>query len=143
MYSRVFSYSLRSVDYFFLIKVYNSIEVKIMDMKRKKELLEMYKNRRPEMGVFSYHCKETGDTFLGISKDTRADFNSANAKLSSNMHPNNQLQELWNKYGREGFELSVIKILKYDDPNEDHTNELEELREECFASDPKARRIWR
>jgi hypothetical protein len=114
-----------------------------MDMKRKKELLEIYKNRKPEMGVFSYRCKETGDAFLGISKDTRADFNSANAKLASNMHPNNQLQELWNKYGREGFEMSVIKILKYDDPNEDHTEELEKLREECLASDPMARRIWK
>lgn len=114
-----------------------------MDIKRKKELLEMYKNRKPEMGVFSFRCKDTGDVFLGISKDTRADFNSANAKLSSNMHPNKQLQELWNKYGREGFEISVIKVLKYDDPNEDHTEELEKLREECLASDPKARRIWK
>ncbi len=40
-----------------------------MDKKRRKELLESYKNRRPEMGVISYHCKETGETFLGISQD--------------------------------------------------------------------------
>ena len=114
-----------------------------MDMRRKKELLEAYKNRMPEMGVFSYKCKNTGDSFLGISKDTRADFNSDNAKLTMNMHPNRQLQELWNEYGREGFEISVIKLLKYDDPNEDHTEELEKLREECLASDSKARRIWK
>lgn len=114
-----------------------------MDMKRKKELLELYKNRCPEMGVISYRCKQTGETFLGISKDTKADFNSMNVKLSANWHPNKRLQELWNKYGLEGFELSVIKVLKYDDPKEDHTAKLESLREQFLASDPNARRIWR
>ena len=57
-----------------------------MDIKRKKELLESYKNRHPEMGVISYCCKETGEIFLGISKDTKADFNSTNMKLSANWH---------------------------------------------------------
>ncbi|HBT63800.1 MAG TPA: hypothetical protein DEB10_03940 [Ruminococcaceae bacterium] len=115
----------------------------MMDIKRKKELLEAYKSRHPEMGVISYCCKETGEVFLGISKDTKADFNGTNAKLSANWHPNKRLQELWNKYGPEGFELSVIKVLKYDDPNEDHTAKLESLREQCFISSPNARSIWR
>ena len=114
-----------------------------MNIKRKKEILEAYKNRQPEMGVISYRCRETGEAFLDISKDTRADFNSTNMKLAANWHPNKRLQELWNKYGSEGFELSVIKVLKYDDPNEDHTAELESLREQCLAADPKARKIWR
>ncbi|NLK98899.1 GIY-YIG nuclease family protein [Defluviitalea saccharophila] len=114
-----------------------------MDIRRKKELLEMYKHRRPEMGVISYCCKETGEAFLGISTDTKADFNSTTVKLNARMHPNKRLQELWNQYGQEGFELSVIKVLKYEDPNEDHTEELEKLREQCFAADPNARRIWR
>ncbi len=120
-----------------------SNRLKMMDMKRKKELLVTYKSRHPEMGVMSYRCRETGEVFLGISKDTKSDFNSTNMKLSANWHPNKQLQELWNQYGLEGFELSVIKILKYDDPNEDHTTELESLREQCLAADPNARRIWR
>ncbi len=114
-----------------------------MDIKRKKKLLESYKNRHPEMGVISYCCKETGEIFLGISKDTKADFNGTNMKLSANWHPNKKLQELWNKYGPEGFELSVIKVLKYDDPSEDHTAKLESLREQCLAANPNARRIWR
>ncbi len=114
-----------------------------MDIRRRKELIELYKNRRPEMGVISYRCKETGEAFLGISKDTRADFNSTNMKLDAKMHPNKRLQELWNQYGAEGFERSVIRVLKYDDPHEDHTDKLESLREQCFAEDPNARRIWR
>ncbi|GIQ70661.1 GIY-YIG nuclease family protein [Xylanibacillus composti] len=114
-----------------------------MDAKRKKELMEIYKNRHPEMGVISYRCRETGEVFLGISKDTNSDFNSTNMKLAANWHPNKRLQELWNKYGSEGFELSVIKVLQYDDPHEDHTAKLEGLREQCLAADANARRIWR
>lgn len=34
-----------------------------MDMKRKKQLLEEYKNRRPEMGVISYRCLATNESF--------------------------------------------------------------------------------
>ncbi|WP_026478703.1 GIY-YIG nuclease family protein [Alkaliphilus transvaalensis] len=114
-----------------------------MDIKRKKELLEAYKNRQPEMGVISYCCKETGDVFLGISKDTKADFNSINVKLAAKWHPNKRLQELWNEYGRENFELSVIKVLKYDDPKEDHTAELESLKTQCLVANPNAGRIWK
>lgn len=114
-----------------------------MDMKRKQELLEAYKNRRPEMGVISYRCKETGEAFLGISKDTKADFNSNSIKLGANCHPNKRLQELWKAYGRDKFEFSVIEVLKYEDPNENHTAKLEFLREQHLASDPNASRIWR
>ena len=114
-----------------------------MDVKRKKQLLEEYKNRRPEMGVISYRCIATNESFLGISKDTRADFNSSSAKLAMNYHPNKRLQELWNHYGAEGFALSVVKTLKYENPADDHTAELEALREQCLAQDKLARRIWR
>lgn len=114
-----------------------------MDIKRKKQLLEDYKNRRPEMGVISYRCLATNESFLGISKDTKADFNSTGAKLAANYHPNKRLQELWNQYGLEGFELSVVKTLKYENPADDHTSELEVLREQCLAQDEQARRIWR
>lgn len=114
-----------------------------MDMKRKKELLEAYKFRHPEMGVISYHCKETGDVFLDISKDTKASFNSSNMKLAANWHPNKRLQELWNKYGRESFVLSVVEVLKYSDPHKDHTAELKEMINQHLAENPQARRVWR
>ena len=112
-----------------------------MDIKRKKELLIDYKNRHPEMGVISYCCKETGEVFLGISNDTKADFNSISFKLTNNRHPNKPLQELWNKYGPQNFEHSVVKVLKYEEPVEDHTAKLEKLIEQCLTADPNAKRI--
>ena len=118
-------------------------EVINMNTERKKQLIMEYKNRHPEMGVISLKCRATGEAFLGISGDTRTAFNSVCARLSGSSHPNRHLQELWNEYGEEGFEQSVIKVLKYEDPCEDHTEELELLREECLETDEKAVRIWK
>lgn len=114
-----------------------------MDAKRKKELLQQWKDRRPEMGVISLRCKETEESFLGISKDTKADFNSNRFQLSMGMHPNKRLTELWNLYGEDGFEFFVVKILKYENPDDDHTEKLEKLREQCFEEDKKARKLWK
>ena len=112
-----------------------------MDKTRRKELVEMYKNRCPERGIIAYRCRENSEMFLGISKDTKADFNSNNFKLSANLHRNKRLQELWNHYGKEGFEQSVVKVLEYDNPQDDHSEELEELLEECIIEEPNAVRI--
>lgn len=114
-----------------------------MNTERKKQLMMEYKNRRPEMGVISLTCKATGEAFLGTSEDTKIAFNSISARLSGLSHPNKRLQELWNKYGPEGFEQKVIRVLKYEDPGEDHTAELEKLRAECLEADEKAVKIWK
>lgn len=114
-----------------------------MEMNRKKLLLEEYKNRRPEMGVISYRCIETGEAFLGISTDTKADFNSNNAKLSFNSHPNKRMQELWKQYGSEGFECTVLKVLKYENPGDNHTKDLEKLRDDCLEKNKQAVKIWK
>ena len=70
-----------------------------MDTKKKKELLQQWKNRRPEMGVISFRCKKTGESFLGISKDTKADFNSNRFKLSgggaSEQKTDRALESVW------------------------------------------------
>ncbi len=114
-----------------------------MRTKRQKELLDIWRNRCPEMGVISICCNATGDLFLGASKDTRADFNGTRFRLSANGHPNKQLQELWNQHGEDSFSFSVMKILKYEDPADDHTDELRTLLEECLLEAPQAKRIWR
>lgn len=114
-----------------------------MDMKRRRELLEAYKNRRPQMGVISIRCLATGEVFLGTSTDTKADFNSNRAKLSMNGHPNQRLQALWNQYGESGFAFTVPETLDYENREDDHSQELETLRELLLEQDPQARRIWR
>ena len=112
-----------------------------MDQKR-KELLQQYKDRDVEMGVIFFRCAQTGETFFGVSKDTRADLNSVRFKLSAGNHPNRRMQELWNQYGPADFLCGVEQVLKREDPNEDPDPLLEAMRDKLLASDPSARKIW-
>ena len=112
-----------------------------MDSKRKRELLETYKNRHPEMGVITFHCRITDEIFLTPALDTKATFNRIRFQLSTGNCPNKRLQELWTQYSEDAFELCVAKRLEYDDPAEDHTEELEILYELCQMENPGARRI--
>lgn len=114
-----------------------------MDIKRKKQLIAEYENRNPEMGIISFCCVVTKESFLAASTDTKADFNSNRFKLTANWHPNKRLQELWNQYHENNFELSVVQILKYEDPKADHTDALEKLLIHCLEANSTARRIWR
>lgn len=112
-----------------------------MNLKRKKELLEAYKNRHPEMGVISFRCCTTDEIFLTPALDAKAKFNRICFQLSAGNCPNKRLQELWAQYGKDAFELCIAKRLEYDDPAKDHTGELEILYELCQLENPRARRI--
>ena len=114
-----------------------------MDIRRKPELLEAWKNRHPEMGVISFRCSTTDETFLATATDIPAKFNRIRFQLSAGNCPNKRLQELWEQYGEDAFELQVMKRLEYDDPEEDHKDELETLCELCLLENPNARRYWK
>lgn len=115
----------------------------MMDKARRKELLEQYQNRRPEMGVLCFKCKATGESFLAATKDSRGDFNSVRAKLSMNAHPNKHLVALWQQHGKDGFETSMRAVLEYEDPLGDYSDKLEAMVKQCLLADENAKRIWR
>ena len=104
-----------------------------MDRERRRELTEAYKNRHPQMGVIEVRCKATGDVFYAPARDTKAAINGARFQLELGSHRNRELMRLWKEHGPESFEFGVARELKYDDPAEDHSGELEELLEQCLA----------
>jgi hypothetical protein len=117
-----------------------------MDENKKKLLLLKYKYRKPEMGIIYYKCISTGDIFIGISKDTKADINGNSFKLRGNLHPNHILQKMWNDYGMDNFEIGVLEVLPYDEKDkdkdkDDYTKELESLYECKSRNLPNAGRI--
>ncbi len=114
-----------------------------MDTKRKKELLAAYHDRRPEMGVISLRCGITDEAFLTSAADIPAKWNRIRFQLSAGNCPNKRLQELWKQYGEGAFEFQVVKRLEYEDPKEDHEEELEALCESCLLENTKARRLWK
>ena len=75
-----------------------------MDIKKKRELLEAWENRHPEMGVISFRCSATDETFLATATDIPAKFNRIRFQLSAGNCPNKRLQELWEQYGEDAFD---------------------------------------
>jgi len=59
-----------------------------------------------EMLSFYYNAAEA--LFLCLSKDTKAEINSNQFKLSAKLHPNQRMQKLWNQYGEASFDMPVI-----------------------------------
>jgi len=51
------------------------------------------------------------------------------------------MQELWNQFGEINFEISVILVLKYEDPNADYTEKLEEMLKQCLDLNNCTRRM--
>ena len=114
-----------------------------MNQEQKKALQAQYKNMHHEMGVVSFRCTVTGEAFLAASKNTKSTLNSTRFQLEAGNHPNKVLQKLWQTHGPEGFECTVLEVLDYDDPEEDYSDILEEMRQAYLNADPKNKKLWR
>jgi len=42
-------------------------------MAERKELIEKYKQMKPDMGVYMYKCLPTGKTYLGAAKNLKGE----------------------------------------------------------------------
>lgn len=106
---------------------------------RRKELKRMYLERKPEMGVYAFVCDASEERFFGIFRDFTADKNSQMAKLGGNMHPNRELQNLFNEYGKDAFSVEIVETLDYVEGQDDYTEELATLLELQLEQQPDAK----
>jgi len=113
-----------------------------MDKSKKKELKQHTRIGILKWAVISYPVhRRTSEVFFGYLKGYQGRlFNQYQHEAKSpRYNPNRRLQDLWNKLCLEGFDLSVVKTLKYEDPEcEDTTKKLEDLRESALHNDPLA-----
>ncbi len=117
-----------------------------MDSQRKRELKEAYRTSRPPMGVLSFRCVPSGESFLLASRNIPGDTNGVTFKLNSDYHPNRHLLELWRRYGEENFQVEVLEELDYRDESDDpadYKEELEQLRDLCLERDESASLLWK
>ena len=112
-----------------------------MDKTMKKELVSEWKERRPEVGVMSVKCMETGEEFYASTRDSSTWFNRHRFELNAGNHRNRRLQELWNTYTESGFSFSVVSTLKYDELSNVKASDLKELLEICLLENPNAKKL--
>lgn len=104
-----------------------------MDKLRKKELLQKYKEIKPEMGVYMFKSINTNTVYLGCDKNIKATINGDRFKLNSKNHRCKKLQQDCNENKEENFEIKVVEILPYDkdESKVDYSEDLKILREIC------------
>ena len=107
-----------------------------MDKDRRKELKEQYNNRHPDMGVVTWRCGD--DIWVMTTKDANAEFNGMSFQLKLGSWPGRELQQAY-KANPDGFVWALEKQLEYEDPNEDHSDDLEILLMEFMDEHPNAR----
>lgn len=109
-----------------------------MNEDERKRVIRAWKLRNPAFGVLGLRRHETGETFLVATIETARGFNRHTFQLAAGGHPYQRLQELWDVYGADGFDLAEAATLTYDDPAKDQSDALEKLLETCLEATPGA-----
>jgi len=99
-------------------------------MERRKELIEMYKQMKPDMGIFIVKPKSGSKCLLETSQNLHGYINRTKFQLDAGSHPNKELQKEWKELGAENFTIEVLELLKYDkdESKTDYSEELAILR---------------
>ena len=95
-------------------------------MDRKKELKELYKQMKPDMGIFTIYSKVNNKCYIQSTQDFRGAINGAKVRLQGGMHPYRELQKEWNEYGENNFIIEILEKLEYD-KDESKTDYKEDL----------------
>jgi len=95
-------------------------------MDRKKELKMLYKQMKPDMGIFIIRSNFNNKFFIQGTQDLKGTINGTMFKLGAGNHPNRELQKEWKEHGESGFTIDILEKLEYD-KDESKTDYSEEL----------------
>ncbi|MEJ2628172.1 MAG: GIY-YIG nuclease family protein [bacterium] len=99
-------------------------------MKSRKEIIRQYKERQKSAGIFQVKNTVTGKVLLGSSLNLEGPLNGHKFMLNIGSHRNKELQNDWNKYGKDNFIFEILETVKVKkDPNFDINDELTLLEE--------------
>ena len=81
---------------------------------RRREMIDAFKNRKPNGGVFALRCESASRVWVGSSMDLNAERNKLFFSLRQSMHRDTALQTAWNDYGEASFAFEVLQKLDED-----------------------------
>lgn len=96
-------------------------------MDRKKELKELYKNIKPDMGIIMVNSNINNKCYIEVTQDLKSTINGTKFKLNSGNFYNSELQKEWKEFGEESFSIDILEILKYDKEDESKKDYSEDL----------------
>lgn len=100
-------------------------------MKTKRELKNIYKEKKFKIGVFQIRNTQNNKIFIDSSTDLDAIWNRHKFQLNFGAHANIELQMDWNEYGEDTFTFEIISVIdqKDDDNGVDYRKEVKELKD--------------
>ncbi len=108
-----------------------------MDPSRKKELVNAYKQKEKEGGVYCIRCTKTGKQWIDCTQDLAGMKNRLDFCILTNTAIHHALQADWNTQGASSFVFEVLEaaVPKEGQTSQDYQRDLELLRdlfrEEC------------
>ncbi len=101
-----------------------------LKLKRRKELQEQYRHRRPQAGVLGVLSPDGMRYLVRASADVQALVRRERFQLDLGSHPCKPLQQAWNAVEGQGFRIEVLRELerKEDDDGQDVQEELDILK---------------
>ncbi len=102
-------------------------------MDRKKELKELYKNMKPDMGIFYIRSNSKNKCFIDCSQNLNGAINGSRFRLNAGNHLNIKLQDDWKELGEKDFTIEILENLQYDKDESmvDYSEDLEILKMVC------------
>ena len=89
----------------------------MVDKARRKELLQQYAERAPQVGVFAVRNSATGEVWVGASRNLDVQKNGLWARLTSGACFNRDVQASWTKHGEAAFSYEIIERFTESDPH--------------------------
>lgn len=99
-------------------------------MDRRKELKDLYKTMKADMGIFIIKSSFNDKSYIEGTGDLKGTINSTKFKLGMGIHPNKELQVQWKEHGESSFTIDILEKLKYDEDETkvDYSEELNILK---------------
>lgn len=98
-------------------------------MNRREELKRIAAEVKTEAGVYQIRNTVNGKRFIDSTRNLKT-LNGQLMQLDMGSHRNKTLQSEWKEYGKDGFVVEVLEVLKKrDTPYFDEKDELKQLRD--------------
>ncbi len=82
-----------------------------MQVAAKRQAIRDYKERKPRMGIYAVRCLETGEVWVGQSRNLDAQQNRLWFSLRLGSERNTALQQAWDNHGSQAMSFEVMAKL--------------------------------
>lgn len=96
------------------IGVYKGNYERGINMERRKELLNQYKEIKPEAGVFGIKNLKNNKIYISSTRNLKT-LNGQRFTLETSSHKCMALQKEWTEFGSDNFVFEVLEILKVEE----------------------------